>query len=223
MLSQGSKSESQDSEAYELLSHHANVDVPNGGSSLLPHLPHDDDRPSMHRRTRFSHSGNDDAASGEEVVGLLPNSSFQFPKKIRLSGGLAVALELVTQSTPSLLCAVVGSVMTGVVFDQIQFWPAFARVGELFILVPILLNLKGCLEMNLASRLSTSASTLYWSFLTPGKHWRIRYQANAQIDSYWEPCIVTSAGRPFDHLLLIVDPSNRCSRRAFIIFSWLCR
>lgn len=89
-------------------------------------------------------------------------SPFNTIKAIR-GLGFGTALELITQSTPSLLCAVVGSVMTGFVFDQVQFWPAFVRIQELFILVPVLLNLKGCLEMNLASRLSTSvhpASTL---------------------------------------------------------------
>ena len=39
-----------------------------------------------------------------------------------------------------------------------QTWPVFLRVEELFILVPILSNLKGNLEMNLAARFSTSAN-----------------------------------------------------------------
>lgn len=37
-----------------------------------------------------------------------------------------------------------------------QHWDVFIRIPELFILVPVLLNLKGNLEMNLAARLSTS-------------------------------------------------------------------
>lgn len=37
-----------------------------------------------------------------------------------------------------------------------QFWPVFIRVEELFILIPILLNLKGNIEMNLSARFSTS-------------------------------------------------------------------
>jgi hypothetical protein len=72
------------------------------------------------------------------------------------SPDLRTVIELITQSTPSLVAAIVGSAATGVVFDQVQFWPAFKIIGELFVLVPILLNLKGCLEMNLASRLSTA-------------------------------------------------------------------
>ena len=158
MPSPGPKAGSQPPETYELLSRDDSVEAPNGSSTIEP-LANDDERPSMYRRSRFSHSRSEDGVQGDEVVGLLRQSTFRFPKKIRMTGGLGVALELVTQSTPSLLCAVVGSMMTGVVFDRVQFWPAFIRVGELFILVPILLNLKGCLEMNLASRLSTSVST----------------------------------------------------------------
>ena len=37
-------------------------------------------------------------------------------------------------------------------------WTAFKTIDELFILVPILLNLKGNLEMNLSARLSTAAN-----------------------------------------------------------------
>lgn len=35
-------------------------------------------------------------------------------------------------------------------------WDVFTKTPELFILVPILLNLKGNLEMNLAARFSTA-------------------------------------------------------------------
>ena len=41
-----------------------------------------------------------------------------------------------------------------------QEWTAFKEVPELFILVPILFNLKGNLEMNLASRLSTAVRSM---------------------------------------------------------------
>ncbi|KAI8604050.1 hypothetical protein EDD21DRAFT_301361, partial [Dissophora ornata] len=39
-----------------------------------------------------------------------------------------------------------------------QHWQVFVDISELIILIPILLNLKGNLEMNLASRLSTAAN-----------------------------------------------------------------
>ena len=37
-------------------------------------------------------------------------------------------------------------------------WVAFKTIDELFILVPIILNLKGNLEMNLSARLSIAAN-----------------------------------------------------------------
>lgn len=91
-----------------------------------------------------------------------------------------------TQTVPSILLSMLGSVLAGEVLAEMkvwscfipdfpgeilkltcshsQRWPVFLRVEELFILVPILLNLKGNLEMNLAARFSTSvsfASTFY--------------------------------------------------------------
>lgn len=43
----------------------------------------------------------------------------------------------------------------------LKHWDVFLKTTELFILLPILLNLKGNLEMNLAARFSTSVSTKY--------------------------------------------------------------
>jgi len=149
----------EDPDEFELLSRETSLELPNGASTLHANSS-DDGRTSLHRRTRFFLSEPQAPSRGEEFVGLLRRSTLEFPKRLHLSGSWAVALELITQSTPSLLAAVVGSVMTGVVFDTVQYWPAFVRIAELFILVPVLLNLKGCLEMNLASRLSTSLENI---------------------------------------------------------------
>ncbi|KAJ1954596.1 hypothetical protein IWQ62_005721, partial [Dispira parvispora] len=62
---------------------------------------------------------------------------------------------LVVQVTPILLVAVAGSMVSGWLLDGAQTWTAFRYVSELFILVPIMMNLKGNLEVNLSSRLST--------------------------------------------------------------------
>jgi len=56
------------------------------------------------------------------------------------------------------LVAGLGMVAAGLVLDDVQHWPVFLEVPELFILVPALLGLKGNLEMTLASRLSTAAN-----------------------------------------------------------------
>ncbi|CAO3640746.1 unnamed protein product [Cunninghamella blakesleeana] len=65
---------------------------------------------------------------------------------------------LASQALPSLLISVVGLVFAGWMMDIFQHWQVFSQVSELFILVPVLLNLKGNLEMNLAARFSTSAN-----------------------------------------------------------------
>ncbi|KAF7721141.1 hypothetical protein EC973_005364 [Apophysomyces ossiformis] len=67
------------------------------------------------------------------------------------------AHRLATQALPSLLISVIGLVFAGWMMDIYQHWQVFVQVSELFILVPVLLNLKGNLEMNLAARCSTSA------------------------------------------------------------------
>ncbi|KAI8612398.1 hypothetical protein BC830DRAFT_1045794, partial [Chytriomyces sp. MP71] len=51
-----------------------------------------------------------------------------------------------------------GLVLAGTLLDALQKWQAFINVPQLFILVPTLLGLKGNLEMNLASRLSTASN-----------------------------------------------------------------
>lgn len=62
------------------------------------------------------------------------------------------------QSTPSLLVSLVGLVFTGELLEHLARWRVFRRVDELFILVPMLGNLKGNLEMCLSARLGTSAA-----------------------------------------------------------------
>ena len=59
----------------------------------------------------------------------------------------------------ALLIAMLGLGCGGVVLDSVQNWSVFVQVTELFILVPVILNLKGNLELNLATRLSTASNT----------------------------------------------------------------
>ncbi|CAO3638306.1 unnamed protein product [Cunninghamella echinulata] len=67
-------------------------------------------------------------------------------------------LPILLQSLPSLIVSLIGLIIAGVLLDEYQHWEVFIKTPELFILLPILLNLKGNLEMVLASRLSTSAN-----------------------------------------------------------------
>ena len=52
----------------------------------------------------------------------------------------------------------IGLVFTGELLEHLARWRVFRRVDELFILVPMIGNLKGNLEMCLSARLGTSAN-----------------------------------------------------------------
>ncbi|WVW78359.1 hypothetical protein I302_100313 [Kwoniella bestiolae CBS 10118] len=65
---------------------------------------------------------------------------------------------LLLESTPSLLLSLIGLVFTGELLEHLARWRVFRRVDELFILVPMIGNLKGNLEMCLSARLGTSAN-----------------------------------------------------------------
>ncbi|ORY30356.1 hypothetical protein BCR39DRAFT_529359 [Naematelia encephala] len=65
---------------------------------------------------------------------------------------------LVLECTPPLLFSLIGLVFTGELLEHLARWRVFRRVDELFILVPMIGNLKGNLEMCLSARLGTSAN-----------------------------------------------------------------
>lgn len=69
-----------------------------------------------------------------------------------------MAILLSRQATPSLLLGLIGLVFTGELLEHLARWQVFRRVDELFILVPMIGNLKGNLEMCLSARLGTSAN-----------------------------------------------------------------
>lgn len=80
----------------------------------------------------------------------------------------------------------------------------FLKTPELFILLPILLNLKGNLEMNLAARFSTSVKFLVqpWPddclltqiFALPGKSGRLGSCSHAAFAHYRQFGLVASSG-----------------------------
>ncbi|KAL8287126.1 hypothetical protein RQP46_003578 [Phenoliferia psychrophenolica] len=61
--------------------------------------------------------------------------------------------ELLTQVFPSMLLSLCGACLTGMVLKHMQTWRVFVRIEELFILVPILLNLKDNIATPMASTL----------------------------------------------------------------------
>ncbi|KAL5512012.1 NGG1 [Sanghuangporus vaninii] len=66
--------------------------------------------------------------------------------------------DIVVETAPTLLLTTVGLLFTGELLDHVSHWKAMQRIDELIIIIPVILNLKGNLEMNLSSRLGTAAN-----------------------------------------------------------------
>ncbi|KAJ8699219.1 hypothetical protein PTI98_002358 [Pleurotus ostreatus] len=65
---------------------------------------------------------------------------------------------IVIESAPTLLLTTVGLLFTGELLDQVSRWRAMKEVDQLIMIIPVVLNLKGNLEMNLSARLGTAAN-----------------------------------------------------------------
>ncbi|CAG8712307.1 16708_t:CDS:2, partial [Acaulospora colombiana] len=66
--------------------------------------------------------------------------------------------DIFVETMPTLMFALLGTFLTGELLELLATWQAFKNINELLILVPMLLNLKGNLEMNLSARLSTASN-----------------------------------------------------------------
>ncbi|KAI9227157.1 MAG: hypothetical protein DHS80DRAFT_17656 [Piptocephalis tieghemiana] len=96
-------------------------------------------------------------SSVEGHIGLI-NSKNQDGGWSSRGRGCGVDRHLMMEALPTLILAVGGLLMAGWILDVVQHWEVFSKISELFILVPVVLGLKGNLEMNLAARLSTAAN-----------------------------------------------------------------
>ncbi|PBK64588.1 hypothetical protein ARMSODRAFT_1087986 [Armillaria solidipes] len=65
---------------------------------------------------------------------------------------------IVIESAPTLLFTTIGLLFTGELLDQVSRWKAMVEVDQLIMIIPVVLNLKGNLEMNLSARLGTAAN-----------------------------------------------------------------
>ncbi|KAH8114205.1 solute carrier family 41 member 1 [Phellopilus nigrolimitatus] len=66
--------------------------------------------------------------------------------------------DIVVETAPTLLFTTIGLLFTGELLDHVSHWKAMRQIDELIIIIPVILNLKGNLEMNLSSRLGTAAN-----------------------------------------------------------------
>ncbi|KAF5386660.1 hypothetical protein D9615_002041 [Tricholomella constricta] len=116
----------------------------------LPHDPEDSDDEDNH---------------GEDGRQALLGSHERTPSRDRLVqsvksvGTLWPQIQgIVIESAPTLLLTTIGLLFTGKLLDQVSQWRAMKEVHQLIMIIPVVLNLKGNLEMNLSARLGTAAN-----------------------------------------------------------------
>ncbi|KAI0345011.1 hypothetical protein BDW22DRAFT_1325659 [Trametopsis cervina] len=115
--------------------------------------------PRLHKHDSGQHDYEDD--SGEEDEALLmagerpPRTANEPMEKVSV---WIQARRIVIETGPTLLLTTVGLLFTGELLNNVSHWKAMSRVDELIMIIPVVLNLKGNLEMNLSARLSTAAN-----------------------------------------------------------------
>lgn len=73
-------------------------------------------------------------------------------------GMLTRTWHIAREALPTLAISLFSLIFSGELLNHLAHWPVFTKVDKLFILIPILLNLKGNLEGNQSLRMSTSAN-----------------------------------------------------------------
>ncbi|OMJ30082.1 Solute carrier family 41 member 1 [Smittium culicis] len=70
--------------------------------------------------------------------------------------------EILLEVIPVLIICIFGSILAGYTFDRVRKLESFIDAPGLYMMVPMLLNLKGNIETNFATRLATLANTGYF-------------------------------------------------------------
>ncbi|KAG9001587.1 hypothetical protein FRB93_012013 [Tulasnella sp. JGI-2019a] len=145
------------SESLPSLDHDGQGDLP-----LVP-IPREDDdkRPSNYART---YPDSEDESEDEDARATLLNASEFGPLSPKLHAQdhapekWELSKRIIVEASPTLLFAVFGMVFSGELLQRVSTWTAFRSIDELILLIPIIIGLKGNVEMNLSSRLGTAAN-----------------------------------------------------------------
>lgn len=118
----------------------------------------------LHRASAGAHAGgaNDFDDEYEARASLQGTAGFTdrrgTPSRLAPKSAFSRFWEIGRETLPTLIVSVVSLMFSGELLVHLARWPVFRKVDKLFILIPILLNMKGNLEMNLSLRMSTSAN-----------------------------------------------------------------
>ncbi|KAI8318590.1 hypothetical protein GQ54DRAFT_300171 [Martensiomyces pterosporus] len=102
------------------------------------------------------HSFADEPSDYDRPIGISTDTLQVHEPRHKSSG--RVIREMIIEVLPALLISVAGSIFAGYTLGHIQDTPAFDKIPALFIMVPVLLNLKSNIELNMSTRLSTQAN-----------------------------------------------------------------
>ncbi|KAG8765871.1 hypothetical protein FRC12_007233 [Ceratobasidium sp. 428] len=131
-------------------------------------LPHDfDERDEQldysNRRELEEEEGSDDRNDNEDAgVALLGHSrsnetSSMAGAKSQPAGASQIIKGIISETAPTLFLTVLGMMFTGELLQRVTHWRPMRTVDEFFILIPMLNNLKGNLELVLSARLGTAS------------------------------------------------------------------
>ncbi|KAI0713635.1 hypothetical protein C8Q76DRAFT_732037 [Earliella scabrosa] len=99
-----------------------------------------------------------DVEDGEALLGPRSRTRGRERSEERPANTFSQVKRIVLETGPTLLLTIVGILFTGEILEKVSHWKAMTRIDELIMIIPVILNLKGNLEMNLSARLGTSAN-----------------------------------------------------------------
>ncbi|KAI0806786.1 hypothetical protein C8Q74DRAFT_1453140 [Fomes fomentarius] len=131
--------------------------------SGLEEVPVTPARRSNYDATRY-HSGSTDSdddsdvEDGEALLGPRSRTRGRERSEEHPTNTFGQVKRIVLETAPTLLLTTVGILFTGELLEIVSHWKAMTRIDEFIMIIPVVLNLKGNLEMNLSARLGTSAN-----------------------------------------------------------------
>ncbi|KAH8824420.1 solute carrier family 41 member 1 [Flagelloscypha sp. PMI_526] len=121
-------------------------------------------QPNQHHSNYSRDDFSDEEEDHDDEQALLgqPNSQSRVRGPERISLGKNTwwfkIKDVILEAAPTLLLTTIGLLFTGELLDQVSHWRAMVEVDQLIMIIPVVLNLKGNLEMNLSARLGTAAN-----------------------------------------------------------------
>ncbi|CAE6434380.1 unnamed protein product [Rhizoctonia solani] len=115
---------------------------------------------SIHERHRSDDEASDDGNEGESASAALlgwhtRSNSLNAPDPPAEAS--RVIKGIISETAPTLFLTILGMMFTGALLQRVTHWKPMRSVDELFILIPMLNNLKGNLELVLSARLATAS------------------------------------------------------------------